>query len=758
MTPGISYEADIYKKMSRLPSFTTHPALFDSVTYEPLTEPVTAPCGHSLNRATYQQVLATNPICPTCRASLPYTVPAINITLRDMVAAALSGTSGATGPSGGHSAAPAPAREPPAPISLKATRNARGSHVHLSFTTEENPAATMPTLFYLCIDNSGSMGEASANAATTVGSDASRLSRSALVRHSVASLIKIARPDDMIAACLFDTNALITLRPTRMDAAGQAHAETKLPQIRPGGGTNLWMALRTVLEDIKSTPPPPEYNVCILFQTDGESDPQYNPPRGIVDTFRGWLDSNPTIKARLSVHTIGYGFGTRLDMPLLKSIATLGGGSVNYVPDGSMLGTVFIHLAANLMNCHYRGLSAVLTGPGDMSTGFLPIGFLQGGQSRDFLITATGPFSVSLRINEEESVFTVDPAALAEEDDSFEQARQALISQIEDGLTGGLTGRSVSEDTLFAAVAEHMTSSDSGNVTALLTDIRHAGAAKGQVGKAFLPSSFNRWGRHYLSGYLCGLKNQWAINFCDETSKLFGCTSIRRAVDRGDEIFLTLPPPIADVEPPPNPSYSSWGPLPAPGAPPAHAPQAIRMASISSSSGPCFTDGQVTMESGFRKEVSEIRAGDRLEGGHIVRCVIKTLINGTPVVRLGDGPKGGWTIWHPVLTLNNVWRHPCDLGPIEQSDATALYNFVLSSGHYIRLNGVQTCTMGHDFTGDPVIEHPYFGKRVPNKRNILDDLAASPGWEQGYVTWSDVHIEYEDGVISRMVPSCLRPA
>ena len=731
--------------MSRLPSFTTHPALFDSVTYEPLTEPVTAPCGHSLNRATYQQVLAANPLCPTCRARLPHTVPAINITLRDMVAAALAG-GGATGPSG-PAAAPTPTRESPAPVALQATKN--GDRVHLSFTTTENPAATMPTLFYLCIDNSGSMGEASANAATTVGSDAALLSRSALVRHSVASLIKIARPDDMIAACLFDTNALITLRPTRMDAAGQTHAATKLPQIRPGGGTNLWMALRTVLEDIKSTPPPPEYNVCILFQTDGESDPQYNPPRGIVDTFRGWLDSNPAVKARLSVHTIGYGFGTRLDMPLLKSIADIGGGSVNYVPDGSMLGTVFIHLAANLMNCHYRGLSATLTG--EVDTGYLPIGFLQGGQSRDFLITATGPFGVNLRLNDTDVVYyTFDPATLEEQDDSFYAAREALLLQIHSGLTTGVA--STDEDTLFAAVATHISPSD-GGVTALLADIRDAADGKGQIGKAFRPANFTRWGRHYLSGYLCGLKNQWAINFRDETSKLFGSASIRRDVDRGDEIFLTLPPPVADVAPPPSAYYggaAAAGPPPAP-------QQTVRMASISSSSGPCFTDGQVTMESGFRKEVADVKAGDRLEGGHVVRCVIKTIINGTPVVRLGDGPKGGWTIWHPVLTLNNVWRHPCDLGPIEPSAATALYNFVLHTGHIIRLNGVQTCTMGHDFVGDPVIEHPYFGRRVPNKRNILDDLAASPGWEQGAVTWSDVRIEYEDGVISRMVPSCLRP-
>ena len=743
------------KKIQQMstPTITTHPALFDSVTYEPLTEPVTAPCGHSLNRATYQQVLAANPLCPTCRARLPHTVPAINVTLRDVVAAALASTGGSGSAGAGAGSAPAvraTARESPPPVAVRATRNA--GRVRLSFTTEENPAATMPTLFYVVVDNSGSMGSASANAATTVGSDASLLSRSALVRHSVASLIKIARPDDMIAACLFDTNALIVLRPTRMDAAGQTHAETKLPQIRPGGGTNLWMALRTVLEDIKSSPPPPEYNVCILFQTDGESDPQYNPPRGIVETFRGWLDSNPAVKARLSVHTIGYGFGTALDMPLLKSIADIGGGSVNYVPDGSMLGTVFIHLAANLMNCHYRNLSATLTG--DVDTGYLPIGFLQGGQSRDFLVVATGPFGVNLRLNDTDVVYyAFDPETLEEQDDAFYAARETLLLQIHAGLTVATTD----EDTLFAAVAEHISPSDSGGITALLTDIRAADAGKGQVGKAFLPANFTRWGRHYLSGYLCGLKNQWAINFRDETSKLFGSASIRRDVDRGDEIFLTLPPPVADVVTSPPPSaYYGRGAGGAGGPPPAPQ-QTVRMASISSSSGPCFTDGQVTMETGFRKEVADVKAGDRLEGGHVVRCVIKTIINGTSVVRLGDGPKGGWTIWHPVLTFNNVWAHPCDLAPIEQSNATALYNFVLHTGHIIRLNGVQTCTMGHDFTGDPVIEHAYFGKRVPNKRNILDDLAASPGWEQGAVTWSDVRIEYEDGVISRMVPSCLRP-
>jgi len=735
--------------MSRLPSFTTHPELYDSVSYEPLTEPVTAPCGHSLNRITYHQVLASNPLCPTCRAHLPNTVPAINITLRDMVARLLGPPSGAV-----TAATPAEiqVRVQPDPITLRATK--KEGRVHLSFNTTENPDATLPTLFYIVVDNSGSMAEASANAATTVGSDASLLSRSALVRHSFASLIKIARPQDMLALCAFHSDATILLRPTRMDDVGKARAETKLPLIRPDGGTNIWTALWTVLEDIKSSAPPPDYNVCVIFQTDGESVAQYDPPRGILQTFESWLDRNQEIKARLSVHTIGYGFGPRLDMPLLKRIAELGGGTVNYVPDGSMLGTVIIHLTANLMNCHYRGVTARLrpTGPGDVSTGFLPIGFLQGGQSRDFLVTAGGPFEVTVNTGTEVTVFAVDPAGLEEVDDSFQVARQVLMEQILMGL--GSLSPSVTEETLFAAVAAHMSPTDSGGITALLTDIRDAAPSKGQIGKAFAGENFGRWGRHYLSGYLCGLQNQWPINFRDETSKIFGSASVRRAVDRGDEIFLTLPPPVADVaQPPPASGYRGHA-----GGPP-HAPPStvVRMASISNSSGPCFTDGQVTMENGHRKEVADVRAGDRLEGGHEVRCVIKTLIDGAQIVRLGDGPKGGWTIWHPVLTLNNVWEHPANLGQIVPSDAKALYNFILWTGHIIRLNGVQTCTMAHGFKGSAVIEHPYFGAREPGKRNILDDLMISPGFDRGYVIWSNVRIEYEEGVISRMVPSCLEP-
>jgi hypothetical protein len=155
------------------------------------------------------------------------------------------------------------------------------------------------------------------------------------------------------------------------------------------------------------------------------------------------------------------------------------------------------------------------------------------------------------------------------------------------------------------------------------------------------------------------------------------------------------------------------------------------------------------------EDVSTLQPGDRVAGGHQIRCVIKTLIDGIPIVRLGRGRGAGFTLYHPILLEDNTWAHPCTVGHSEKSDAKALYNFIIWTGHILTLNGVRTCTMAHEFTGDPIIEHAYFGRRVPGRRNILDDLSVSPGFETGYVVWSNVQVENdpETGHIHRMTSS-----
>jgi hypothetical protein len=138
--------------------------------------------------------------------------------------------------------------------------------------------------------------------------------------------------------------------------------------------------------------------------------------------------------------------------------------------------------------------------------------------------------------------------------------------------------------------------------------------------------------------------------------------------------------------------------------------------------------------------------------------VIKTVVTYADIIQLGDmqgSPEevGGFTMWHPVF-VGGEWRHPADLGQVQRVVTDAIYNFVLDETHVIMLNGVMTCTMGHDMTANTVIDHPYFGKRRPGVRNIIDDLSASPGWDAGYVVWRNVRVEKDQitGLITQMVP------
>jgi hypothetical protein len=167
------------------------------------------------------------------------------------------------------------------------------------------------------------------------------------------------------------------------------------------------------------------------------------------------------------------------------------------------------------------------------------------------------------------------------------------------------------------------------------------------------------------------------------------------------------------------------------------------MASIHSAAGPCFLGAsRVKMADGTQKRCDEIQPGDRDIAGYTIRCVVKTLVPYADIVRLNPAaPEGGFTLWHPVF-VNDKWQHPADLGHVERVTTDAIYNFVLDEGHILIIDGIMTCTMGHDFTG-PVIEHSYFGQRVDGQRNILDDLQETPGWTQGYITWKNVRVSHD---------------
>ncbi len=681
------------------------------ITQSVMTDPVIGSDGITYERAAIEAWFAMGKTTsPMTRQPMSSTSLVPNYALKAMIEEASSSQTTTT-----PSATPTPAlkHESP-PISIKATRISEAANeYHVSVSVPDGKKYTKPTLFIDVLDISGSMG---GRAAEATAGEAALFSRADLVRHSVATQIELLRPQDELAVILFDNTADIALPPTQMTATGRTVAKAVLHQIKPRGGTNIWTGLQKALA-LAASADTVNKNVVIILQTDGESDPSYNPPRGIPDTAQAWLDANTA--THVTIHTVGYGFGKALDMPLLKQLATIGRGTVNYIPDGSMVGTVFIHMMANLMSTVYTGLQLQVPEAGI----YEPIDFLQVGQSRDFLIQVPDDQAPTFAVG---SATTTATEATTTEHNDFLRVRRHLITLIEQLLADGEAGKPLS---MSGNDPSHWVSTDP-RVIALLTDMCHPDANKGQISKAVqTPAAFERWGRHYLPCYLSGLRNQWAINFKDEASKLFGSDYTKSLIKRGETLFNDLPPPKA--------SYASYGSAP------------ISMSAVNNASGGCFlADSRVKMANGGYKRCDEIVAGDRDIAGYRIRCVVKTTLPAVDYVSLG-GP-GGFTAWHPVF-VDRAWRFPAEIGHIQHiSTPTTVYNFVLDTGHVLLINDIMACTLGHDFTG-PVIGHSYFGRKEPGKPHVLTDLQAHPGWATGLIEWNPiVHRDPETGLVTGM--------
>lgn len=692
------------------------------ITQSPMTDPVIGSDGITYERAAIEAWFAAgHATSPLTRAPMTSQSLVPNYALKALIEEAVA--------SGGSSAGPAVTptmlleRIPPPPITIQTERitDTDTYAIRLSAAgataTEES---TLPTLFIDVLDISGSMGGASVDTSTQATSDAAVFSRADLVRHSVATQIELLRPQDELAIVVFDSAAETILEPTPMTTIGKTVARTCLPRIEPRGGTNIWSGLQAALQiAAAATAVNPRKNIAILLQTDGESDPALNPPRGIVATFRSWLDAHPAV--RPSVHTVGYGFGSALDMPLLRQIAdAAGAGSTsNYIPDGSMVGTVFIHLMANLMSCLYSGLR--MTVSSDDETMFIPVGFLQGGQPRDFIVHTTArDFTVTVtngtdtKYESHINAITCPTTAIG-----FPSVRAHFIAALHGLLVDAEAGKTVDTAPLVTYLDTHRVIPEA---VALRTDVEDADPYKGQIQKGFVPHAFRRWGRHYIPGVLCGHRNQWAINFRDEGSKIYAAPDsyTRTLIARGDDIFTRLPAPRASL---------------------AHgtaAAASISMSSIHSSSGACFLgDSTVMLEDGSWKRCDAVQPGDTLFFGAKVRCVLKTHVAEVDVVRLGDG---AFTLWHPVMD-HGVWRFPADIATSTHVTDTAVYNFVMEGSHLINVGGIITCTMNHGITG-PVIGHAYYGgdHAAGAEAGVMADLRASPGWDRGYITWRNVRV------------------
>eukprot|EP00825_Cyclidium_porcatum_P041588 TRINITY_DN5491_c0_g1_i2.p3 TRINITY_DN5491_c0_g1~~TRINITY_DN5491_c0_g1_i2.p3 ORF type:complete len:160 (+),score=42.41 TRINITY_DN5491_c0_g1_i2:88-567(+) len=116
----------------------------------------------------------------------------------------------------------------------------------------------------------------------------------------------------------------------------------------------------------------------------------------------------------------------------------------------------------------------------------------------------------------------------------------------------------------------------------------------------------------------------------------------------------------------------------------------------------------------------------QVHGGEVL-AVIQIRGEKIKLVELDDGLL--ITPNHPVL-VSNKWVKPYQLVPKNKVIQTrdVVYNYVLSEGHTVVINGTICVTLGHGIRGQN-IEHPYFGSK-----KIIGDIQRLQGWENGFVT------------------------
>ena len=568
--------------------------------------------------------------------------------------------------------------------------------VHLTINAEE-PETRQPIVLLAIVDTSGSMGESTDDEKSVEAYGFSRLD---LVKHTVRTMAAVLGDDDMLSIITYSTNAQIVLRPTRMNKEGKARVELALEYVRPDSQTNIYEGLRHAME-IANTDELAGRNIVGLLLTDGF--PNINPPRGILYE----LQNRSTMKNPWTLHT--FGFGYKLDSKLLADLALWGNGLFGFIPDATMVGTVFSNFLASILSSAARNPKLTLDG----KPIYLHSNLLQGGQAYETVIPYSGE---EICLNGQIIPLEANPIGC-----NFELAHMELIETLENVITTECENHSGETIERLRILAKKFAASSDPRIVAFSRDLKGSDP-EGQLGMAVSQKHFGKWGEHYLRSYLRAQKLQMCLNFKDPGIQIYGGPLFKELQNLAEKAFCDLPPPIPSVAAQPK-GYSG----PAGGAPVYSSPQS--MAVFHNSGGGCFHgDNKILMADGSRKSIKNVCPEEQVwtpEGPANVVCLV-TIGSKRLAQTMVQINSLCITPWHPIrLKAGGPWVFPASNHLFGERLIQIVYNFVLNKGHVVDVEGYECITLAHGFD-EPVAKHDYFGTSA-----VLNDLAKQPGYFQG---------------------------
>ncbi|KAL0232964.1 hypothetical protein GEMRC1_011711 [Eukaryota sp. GEM-RC1] len=208
-----------------------------------------------------------------------------------------------------------------------------------------------PTAFVVVVDSSGSMGSMASIPDPETG-EVDGLTRLDLVKHALRTTVEVLNENDRLAVVDFNNSANVILPLTQITAGAKPTIVTKLnTDLKPSGGTNIWQGLR-IGYDIanQAAEELPTHQICLLLLTDGVA--TNKPSSGLVNTVAKMVAKNPNV---CSISC--FGFGYQLEIQDLIEISECHNGIYGFIPDASMIGTVFINYLANQLAGQFWNLT-----------------------------------------------------------------------------------------------------------------------------------------------------------------------------------------------------------------------------------------------------------------------------------------------------------------------------------------------------------------------------------------------------------------